>query len=127
MAEKKTPSETSSGVPATMPGRNGGTLRRGGINRGGPGRPPSAIRAACREDFDNLRPLLGKIAKRKSSKNADRIRAIDVLGKYGMDATVRVADVKHALRETQRELYDFFPREQADAIMAKIRPHWLAI
>lgn len=71
--------------------------------------------------------MLRKIARRKTSKNADRIRAIDVLGKYGMDATVRVADVKHALRETQRELYDFLPRDQADALLAKIRPHWLAI
>jgi hypothetical protein len=31
------------------------------------------------------------------------------------------------LRETQREMYEFLPRDQADALMAKIRPHWLAI
>jgi hypothetical protein len=31
-----------------MPGRNGGTLRRGGNKTPGPGRPPDAWKAACR-------------------------------------------------------------------------------
>lgn len=29
-----------------VPGRNGGTIRQGGTNKGGPGRPPDKFRAA---------------------------------------------------------------------------------
>ena len=32
---------------STMPGRNGGTLRRGGTNKGGTGRPRKAFKEAC--------------------------------------------------------------------------------
>ena len=46
---------------ATMPGRNGGTLRRG--NPGNRGATPSALREALRLDFQKRRPMLQRIAR----------------------------------------------------------------
>ncbi len=39
-------------IPATMPGRNGGTLKRGGTNPGA-GRPPNEYRQHLRDILDD--------------------------------------------------------------------------
>lgn len=124
--EKETPLETPTGKgELTNPGRFGGKLRRGGTNRGGPGRPPSAIRASAREKFDKLIPKLDRIARARTSKDSDKVRAIDVLGKYGMGMNVSVDDVKACLRLTTEEILRFLPAEQAEQLLGKIRPIWL--
>lgn len=126
MADPETTSETTPPVGSlSIPGQHGGTLRRGGTNRGGPGRPPSAIRAACREKFDKLIPKLNSIARAKKSKDADKVRAIDVLGKYGMGQAVSIEDVKACLRQTTEEIREFLPADQAEVLLGRIRPIWL--
>jgi hypothetical protein len=48
-AYRKTTGATTVAVGALIPQPHGGALRNGGTNRGGPGRPPDAVRAAYRE------------------------------------------------------------------------------
>lgn len=68
----------------TVPQEHGGALRVGNPgNAGGPGRPPSAVRAACAESFDTRIPVLEQIADDPKVSKSDRLKAMDLLGKYG--------------------------------------------
>lgn len=108
----------------SIEGRNGGRLRNGGTNKGGHGQPPSAVRAMAREKFAALVPKLDRLARRRKTSDRDVIRAIDVLGKYGMDRAISIEDVRACLKEQSAEIYDFLPREHADALMARLKPIW---
>lgn len=44
-----------------------------------------------------------------------------------MDRALRETQVMASLMATRDEILEFLPREQADALMAKIAPHWLGI
>ena len=68
---------------SVMPGRNGGTLRRGGNNTPGTGRPKSEVRAACAKGFDERISLLQGFADDPNLSPAERLKALDLLGKYG--------------------------------------------
>ncbi len=46
------------------------------------GRPPSAVRAACRDAFARRIPILEAIADNSTSAPGDRLRALDLLGRY---------------------------------------------
>jgi len=46
------------------------------------GRPPSAVRAACRDAFARRIPVLEAIADDSGSAPGDRLRALDLLGRY---------------------------------------------
>lgn len=49
----------------------------------GPGRPPSKVKAALRQDFDDRRVLLNQIADGDvPAKVSDRIRALEVMAKF---------------------------------------------
>jgi hypothetical protein len=126
MSERKTTAKTAI---AKQPQPHGGALNRGGTpgNAGGTGRPPSAIRATAREEFDKLLPRIVRIARAKSTRDADRIRAVDMLGKYGMDQALSVADVRAALEQTVGEIRAMLPGEQADTLVARIRAHWMKL
>ena len=74
---------------------HGGALLSGGIkgHNGGTGRPPSAIRELCRGSFAERLEVLTDIADDTEAKTIDRIRAIDLLGKYGgVDKLALTAD-----------------------------------
>jgi hypothetical protein len=124
---KKTTAKSTALVKRAQP--HGGALNSGGTpgNRGSTGRPPSAIRAAARAGFDAMLPTLTKIARATKSKDADRIRAIDVLGKYGMDQAVSVADVRECLRQTTEEIREYLPPDQAETLLGRIRPIWMSL
>lgn len=125
-------------VPATtIPGKNGGSLRRGGTNKGGPGRTPSVIKELLRRDFKSTAPLLKQFAKdtltRKDADgkrvhdpvtHKDRLRALDIMARYGLDQNVAVADVRECLKSTRLELAEFLPREQFETVWARIVTHW---
>lgn len=94
--------------PGLKPGRletprhGGGKLKRGGTI--GPGRPPSAIRAALRLAFDERITVLSAIADGQpvvkvklgddtteswvSATPADRLKALDLMAKYGLGTQV---------------------------------------
>ena len=61
--------------------------RRGrGPKPGAPnaGRPPSVIRERCRGSFEDRIVVLEEIADNPKASASDRIRALDLLGKYGL-------------------------------------------
>jgi len=55
-------------------------------NKGGTGRPTSEIRAKCRGSFDERIKVAEQIADAKESTDSDKLRALDLLGKYGLPA-----------------------------------------
>lgn len=65
---------------------HGGALLRGGIpgHRGGGGRPPSEVREASRSVYarDGIRQLR-RILRSPTARNADKIQAAQVLGRFG--------------------------------------------
>jgi len=67
------------------PFQKGDDSRRGrGPKPGAPnaGRPPDAVRAACREAFADRVPMLAELAD--SGTPDVRLRALDMLGRYGL-------------------------------------------
>lgn len=127
MAEKKTTasSEPKTAAVAKVPQPHGGALNRGGTpgNRGGPGRPPAKLRAQLRRIAATRIPVLASISHRRSTaKDADKIRAIDVILKYGLDRNISVADLRHALRDMSELAYQMFDKEQADAFLQACGP-----
>jgi hypothetical protein len=112
-----------------MPGANGGVLQVGNPgNVGGTGRPPSAIRETARQMFDERLPTLGLIAdSAEEMSTRDRLKAIEILGKFGLEETVSVRDVRTALDHTATEIRAFMPEDQAEALITRIRPHWLRL
>lgn len=117
---KKTARKTASALPALIPQPEGkGALLSGGVhgNAGGPGRPPSAVRAVLREAYEDRIPFLRALADGKpitlrtatSSKNSkgersvtskkrvftpgvnDRLAAMEQLARYGIGTTKEVS------------------------------------
>ncbi len=81
-ARKKSARKSAVGRPF----ERGHDPRRGrGPRSGAPnaGRPPSAVRAACRDAFARRIPILEAIADDATSAPGDRLRALDLLGRYG--------------------------------------------
>ena len=62
---------------------NGGLLLSGNPGNSGGGRPKSEVRAACADGFDKRIPLLQAIADNDTLNPAERLKALDLLGKYG--------------------------------------------
>ena len=84
-AKRKQPAGKTTDV-TTVEQPHGGALKSGGTpgNAGGLGRPPSAIRTYCRGSFEQRIPILEAIADGVIEAGPkERIRAIDVLAKYG--------------------------------------------
>lgn len=87
-------------TPAIVPMRaqpHGGALRSGGTNRGGPGRPPSAVRETARTLYDERLPILAAIADDSSMRPTDRIQAVHELGRVGMGTAVSMEDVRERI------------------------------
>lgn len=61
---------------------------------GGPA--PNVIRAACRARLYDGLEVLSAIAADKDEKSADRIRALDALGRFGLGAADQAAVHIHA-------------------------------
>ena len=71
--------------PKKVRQEHGGALLTRGVpgNKGGPGRPRSAIRDLSALAFEQRIPVLEEIADDKKARDGDRIRAVDALGKHG--------------------------------------------
>lgn len=64
--------------------RNGGSFITGNPgNKGGTGRPKSEVRAALAQAFDKRIPLLESIADNESLPESERMKAMEMMGKYG--------------------------------------------
>lgn len=126
MASRRRRKADSTSV-ARRPQSHGGALLAGGApnNRGGTGRPPSAIRATARQAFDEVLPIVTRIVKSKSTSDRDRIRGIDVLGKYGMGHPVSIDDVRDRLREQLEAIREFLPPEQSEVLIGRLKGIWM--
>ena len=121
---------------ATMPGRQGGTLRRGGTNRGGRGRLPSLVRQASLAAFAQRLPILKGIAdgvvveideqgayRVASPTPRDRVAALKVLAELGLGAQVHAADVRERLT-AQLQVIRSRPTWTADELVAALAKVW---
>ena len=118
-------------VPGTLvkPSHGWGMIRRGsrpGAVVPGIGRPPSAIRERLRGGFDDRVATLEEIADDPSQSAADRIRAIDLLAKYGLGALKEISteQVQERLRETIALIRRRLPEAEANALLTEMREVW---
>ncbi|HWT46722.1 MAG TPA: hypothetical protein VN085_12185, partial [Vicinamibacterales bacterium] len=91
----------------------------------GAGRPPSVVRAASRQAYDERIPILATIADDKNAEAKDRIAAIKALGAFGLSGAVSADDVRERLLATLTEIRAYLPMEQAEQLIARIRAHWM--
>jgi hypothetical protein len=89
--------ETPAQSPVPTPGAlvaqpHGGALRYGSEPGGspGPGRPPSVVREAMLNSFADRLPVLEAIADDPKQRTSDRLKALELLARYGLGATVEV-------------------------------------
>jgi hypothetical protein len=73
--------------------------------------------------------LLNRIAagKVEGATVADRIRALDVLARYGLSGpqgTIDISDVRERLTATLEVVRELLPPEQARAVVDRMRPIW---
>ena len=103
---------------------HGGALNAGGTRGNKGGRPPSKLRAMCRKMAGSRLQVLGQISSKKSkASDADKIRAVDVLLKYGVGGSaINVADLRRALHEMSELAHEMFPKDQADAFLTACGP-----
>ena len=137
---KKTTAKTTG---ALRPQAHGGALRNGGPNRGGTGRPPSVIRQRLRGSFEERIAVLEAIADgeavervrlpsgeetdtRKSAAVSERLKAIDLLAKYGLGTTkeLSIEHVRDRLQQTIRVITQTLPKEQAERLLSRLEPVW---
>lgn len=120
--------------PELIPQPHGGALYAGGVpgNRGG-GRPPSRIRGIARKAFGERVRLLAEIADDGEESARDRIRAIDVLGRYGLgqakgleqeEFEAVVVGMGEAL---QRRLRGVLSEAEADRVLREVFEDWKAV
>lgn len=155
MSRKSTDKSTASGLPvgALIPQPHGGAIRNGGTNVGGTGRPRSALRDRLTGSFEDRITVLEHIAdgkvevrlvgvceacghegdpltldeiKAATPAIADRLKAIDLMGKYGPGSVKELsADVvRDKLTQTIRIISEALAPEQAEALLVRIEPVW---
>ena len=92
----------------------------------GTGRPPSAIREQLRGSFVERIGTLEKIADSGDFEPSDRIRAIDLLAKYGLGTTkeVSVEQVREKVAATVRVIQRCVPADQLVGVLAELRQVW---
>ena len=123
----KSPEKSPAGELVPQP--HGGALRNGstpGTNAGGTGRPPSAIREKLRGSFSNRIATLERIADDDGQTTADRIRALDLLAKYGLGTTreLTVETVRGRLEETIRAIEETLAPEEAEKLLDRLETIW---
>ena len=111
-----------------VPQKHGGAIYQGTPKNivPGPGRPPSEIRRTLRASFDQRVKILEEIADSEQASPADRMKAVDLLAKYGLGTTkeLTVEHVQDRLRQTIDVIQRVLSPEQADALLAELEPIW---
>jgi hypothetical protein len=72
-------------------------------HKGGPGRPPAEVQAACRDTFYRHMGKAEAILKSKKATNLEKLRALDLLGKYGALIKTETERTDTALEQFLRE------------------------
>lgn len=83
-------------LPMVVPKHGRGKLLRGGVvgHRGAGGRTPSALREKMRGALATRIKIAQDIADDEDATSADRLRALDFLGKYGLGTTITETDTE---------------------------------
>ena len=97
-----------------------------GQNLGGAGQPPSEVRARLRGSAAERIATLEEIADSPASSNADRVRAIDLLLRYGLGQLREISteDVRDKLAQTVALVRAELPRDQAEPLLERMREIW---
>lgn len=137
----KTP-KAAQAAPMRKPRTGKGLLRTGNPgNAGGAGRPASAIREHLRGSFADRIKTLEQIAdgealvKMKggdgvevemltSAEVSDRLKALDMMAKFGLGKDVSLDDVKAKLKETLDVIDEECAPETAARIRERLRSVW---
>ena len=111
---------------ALVPQLHGGAIRTGGNpgNKGGTGRPPSAIRARMREHLDS--EVLDSVMDEFEKGELDTLDVAEFLAKYGLGTMkeVSVENVRERLRLTLEVLRRELSAPQLRAIIPQIEGVW---
>ena len=115
-------------LPALVPQPHGGALLSRGLpgHAGGGGRPSSVLRERLRGSFQERVRVLEDIADDPNVDPQDRIRAIDVLAKYGL-GTLRelsVDDVRDRLRKTIAIVREHMAPDRVTEVLTRLREVW---
>lgn len=119
-----------------MPGKHGGTLKRGGVHPNS-GRRPAAIRKKALRMLANRMQLIGSLAdgvaveftdegatKLVSPKPSERLMALKLLAELGLGDQVPVSDVKDRLRKQLAVIRETLPPEQAAELILALDEVW---
>lgn len=123
------PADSSGAFPPAVtlaPQPHGGRLKRGNPgNVGSQGRPPSVVRARCRESFyDRINRLEG-IADSSDAEHRDVIRAIDTLGRYGLTTgRLDVEEVRTRLARTIAKIEELADSVTAERLLTALDVIW---
>lgn len=111
--------------PMMVPAHGNGLLKRGG-NHPRPGRPSDAIRRRLRGSLAERIPTLREIADNKDEDTKDRLKAIDLMGKYGLGSVkeLSVEHVRERLSSTLDIIRKHLSPEQAEALISELEPVW---
>lgn len=110
---------------ALIPQPHGGALRSGGKpgNKGG-SKPPSIVRKACRKGFYARIPLLKRIADNEAVDIKERLRAVEMLGRFGLSGAITWDDIRSRLKAQVEILRAALPAEQVEPILAELSRIW---
>lgn len=106
--------------------KHGNGLLVTGWQQPGPGRPPSALRALLRESFADRVRIAESIADSGEHDASDRLKAIDLLAKYGLGTTkeISVESVRERVQKTVDVLRARIPADQLPPILAELKEVW---
>jgi hypothetical protein len=115
-------------APRLIPQSHGGALWSGGVpgHDGRGGRPPSLLRARLRGSLDERVAVVEEIADDPEASAADRIRAVDLLARYGLgaDATVSTEDVRERLKASVELITAMLPAGLSRDVVLRLREVW---
>jgi hypothetical protein len=115
-------------LPVLSSQPHGGALYSGGVpgHPGAGGRPPSVLRQRLRGSFEERIPVLEEIADDSDADPQDRIRALDILGKYGIGTVREVTadEVRERLRTTVGIIREALAPAVADALLSRLKEVW---
>jgi hypothetical protein len=132
-ADRPAAAPAAAAVRPLIPQPHGGALRPGagrGPKKGAAnaGRPPSAVRAVLRESFADRVPLLERIADDDTAPMAERLRALEVLARYGLGTAdgIDLHEVRERLRATVDAIRTTLPDDVAAPLLWRLRAIWTA-
>ena len=124
----------ASGPPLVYSGKGGAPIVPGnpgnsGGKKGRSGTHPRVARALSCEGYVQAVPMLRRIVRGKvaGATIGDRIRAAEVLGRFGLagaEGGMDVADVRDRLQRSLDEIRRLCPGEPGQAISDALRPLW---